>query len=433
MDDTDHSWGADFANDAPDFGPARERCRPQDRYCDFERDPAIGAFRDQHRLVRASGLDNPFFRVNQATVHGTALIDGREHVNFASYNYLGLCGQNGIGEAAKAAIDMYGTSVSASRIVSGERPIQQELEQELAQFLDAEDAVALVSGYLTNVTTIGHLFGPGDVIFYDRLAHNSAIQGAILSRARRIAFPHNDCEALELLLQKYRGQYRRALIFIEGVYSMDGDIADVPRFIALRDRYKTFLMVDEAHSLGVLGAQGGGVREHFGLSGNDIDIWMGTLSKTLASCGGYIAGRRTLVEYLRYTVPGFLYSVGISPCGAAAALAALRQMQAEPDRIKTLQARAALFLRLARESGLDTGNSGGTAVVPVIVGDSLLSIALSNALLARGINVQPILAPAVSEETARLRFFITSMHSEAQIRQCVSAVAEELQRLKRAA
>jgi 7-keto-8-aminopelargonate synthetase-like enzyme len=210
---------------------------------------------------------------------------------------------------------------------------------------------------------------------------------------------------------------------------MDGDIADIPHFLELRDRHDAVLMVDEAHSLGVLGQRGGGVREHFGLSGRDVDLWMGTLSKALASCGGYIAAGGEMVEYLKYTVPGFMFSVGISPPAAASALAALNRMQEEPDRVQRARARAHQFGERGRAHGLNTGASGGTAIVPVIVGDARRTIALAGALFARRINVQPVLPPAVGEATSRLRFFITADHSEEQIIQAVDAVARELARL----
>ena len=190
-------------------------------------------------------------------------------------------------------------------------------------------------------------------------------------------------------------------------------------------------MVDEAHSLGVLGRTGAGLREHFGVDGTDVDIWMGTLSKTLASCGGYIAGEHALVEYLKYSAPGFLYSVGMPPPAAAAALAALRVMRSEPERVARLQERGRRFLELARSRGLNTGHSAGFSVVPVIVGSSIKAARLSNALFERGINVQPIIYPAVEEKAARLRFFLSCSHSDAQLRDTVDAVAEELARLGR--
>ena len=203
----------------------------------------------------------------------------------------------------------------------------------------------------------------------------------------------------------------------------------MPQFIEVKKRHKAFLYIDEAHSVAVLGARGRGIGEHFGIPATDIDVWMGTLSKGLGSCGGYIAGSRVLVEYLKYTAPGFVFSGGMSPATAGAALAALRLLQAEPERVATMHKRAGLFLRLARERGLNTGFSNGTPIVPVIVGHSMDCLRLSQALFRRGINVQPILHPAVEEKATRLRFFITSDHSESQIRETVDAVAEELERI----
>jgi 7-keto-8-aminopelargonate synthetase-like enzyme len=207
---------------------------------------------------------------------------------------------------------------------------------------------------------------------------------------------------------------------------MDGDYSDLPRFVALAKRHKSLLMVDEAHSIGVMGARGRGIGEHFGVKPADVDLWMGTLSKSLGSCGGYIAGSKTLVRWLKYTVPGFVYSVGLPPAAAGAALAAIKLLEKQPERVAKLQANAKLFLQLAREAGLNTGPSGGSGIVPVILGSSINSLKLSRALFVRGINVQPILYPAVEEQATRLRFFITARHTSEQIRRTVTAMQEEL-------
>mgnify|MGYP001588445006 CR=1 FL=1 len=242
----------------------------------------------------------------------------------------------------------------------------------------------------------------------------------------RRSFPHNNLAALDALLADVRGQFERALIAVEGHYGMDGDTADLPALVELKRRHGCFLMVDEAHALGVLGPTGKGLHEHHRVPGCDVDIWMGTLSKTLAGCGGYIAGERALVELLKYTAPGFVYSVGIAPPLAAAALAALQTMLKEPERVARLQHNAALLLRLARAAGIDTGSSQGHAIVPAIVGSSLKAARLSKALFERGINVQPIVHPAVEEKAARLRFFVSHRHSQAQLEEAVSAVRELL-------
>ncbi|HNI51970.1 MAG TPA: aminotransferase class I/II-fold pyridoxal phosphate-dependent enzyme, partial [Accumulibacter sp.] len=194
------------------------------------------------------------------------------------------------------------------------------------------------------------------------------------------------------------------------------DVPDLPALIDIKLRHKAFLMVDEAHSLGVLGQTGRGIREHFGVAGSAVDIWMGTLSKTLAGCGGFIAGERALVEHLKYAAPGFVYSVGMSPPLAAAALEALRLMLREPERVERLRARTGQFLGLLQSLAINTGFAQGHAVVPVIVGSSLKAATLSNQFFEAGINVQPIIYPAVEEKAARLRFFLSAMHSEQQIR-----------------
>ncbi|REK12472.1 MAG: aminotransferase class I/II-fold pyridoxal phosphate-dependent enzyme [Planctomycetota bacterium] len=401
---------------------------PEEAYR-FECFPEYKRLKQQMEASYSAGYRNPFFTVHERVINDTTLIDGREMVSFSSYNYIGTSGEPRVVAAVKRAIERYGTSVSASRLVSGEKPIHGELEQAIADFIGVDAALAFVGGHSTNETTLGHLLGPGDLILHDALAHNSIVQGAILSGARRRAFPHNDCKALDALLEELRGAYRRVVIAIEGVYSMDGDISDVPRFIDIKRRHKALLYVDEAHSLGILGRRGRGVSEHFGIDPREVDVWMGTLSKSLGSCGGYIAGNHALIEYLKYTAPGFLFAAGMTPSNTAAALAALRVLEAEPQRVARLHDRSELFLKLARERGLNTGMSQGSPIVPVILGNSLDTLRLAQALFDRGINVQPILHPAVEEEAARLRFFITSEHSDQQIRDTVEAVAEELARI----
>jgi len=411
---------AGLAEGAEDIAPALYR---------FELFPEYVGLRQRFKALELIGVDNPYFRLHNGVARDTVQVEGRELINFSSYNYLGMSGDPVVSEGAKAAIDACGTSVSASRLVAGERRVHRELERELAMFLGTEDCVVYVSGHATNVATIGHLLGPKDLIVHDALIHNSVVQGGALSRAARRSFPHNDWASLEALLSATRGQHGRVLVVVEGVYSMDGDVPDLPRFIAVKKRHKALLMVDEAHSLGVLGKTGRGIGEHFGVDAADVDLWMGTLSKAFASCGGYIAGCHALVEYLKYSAPGFVYSVGMSPPNAAAALAAVRLLQAEPERVARLHARVRLFHDLAQGRRLRTGTCTHSAVVPVLVGDAAKCIALSQALFRRGINVMPVVPPAVESDAARLRFFLTSLHTEAQIRRAVAVLAEELVRL----
>ncbi len=372
------------------------------------------------------GIANPFFKLHEGIAGATTCIGGQQYINYASYNYLGLSGDTRVAEAAKQAIDQYGTSVSASRAVSGERPVHRELERAISEVYGVEDAIVFVSGHAANVTTIGYLFGPKDLVLHDEFIHNSVLQGILLSGAKRLSFPHNDWAALDQTLQQQRAHFERVLIVIEGIYSMDGDYPELPRFVEIKQRHKAFLMVDEAHSFGVMGKRGRGIREHFDLPGKAVDIWMGTLSKALAGCGGYIAGETALVEHLKFLAPGFLYSVGMSPPVAAAALSALQCMLAEPERVTALQARGQFFLNLTKTAGINTGTSSGLAVIPAIVGSSIKAARLSAALFKRGINAQPILYPAVPEKSARLRFFMSTEHSEAQISKTVEILADEL-------
>lgn len=400
-----------------------------EEYYRFDRTQEYLQLKQKIGLYEATGMPNPFFHVHERVTNDTTQIGGRVLINFSSYNYLGTSGDPVVSKAAKEAIDRFGTSVSASRLVSGEKSLHRDLERGIASFVGAQDAIVFVGGHATNESTIGHLFGPGDLILHDALAHNSILQGAMLSGARRRSFPHNDYRALDELLTELRRQYRRVLVAIEGVYSMDGDYPDLPKFIEVKKRHKAFLLVDEAHSMGVMGPHGRGIGEFYEVDPADVDLWMGTLSKALGSCGGYIAGCREVVEYLKYTAPGFVYSVGLSPPNAAAALASLRLIEEEPDRVARLMQRSKEFLALAKELGLNTGTSHNTPVIPVITGNSLVALQLSQALRDRGINVQPIMYPAVEEKAARLRFFITALHTGEQIRTTVHAVSEELAKI----
>ena len=410
-------------------GDGRVGAAISEEFYRFDRMPGYKQIQIIHSGAQRMGLVNPFFKQHEGVASAHTQIAGQKLINFSSYNYLNLSGDARINAAAVAAIEQYGTSVSASRLVSGERPIHRALEAALAALYEAEDAIVYVSGHATNVTTIGYLFGPRDLIVHDEFIHNSALEGIKLSGAKRFSFQHNDWKALDQLLTQHRANYERVLIVVEGIYSMDGDYPDLPKFVELRNRHQVFLMVDEAHSLGVMGARGHGIREHFGLQTTDVDLWMGTLSKTLAGCGGYIAGQSALIEHLKFLAPGFLYSVGMSPPLAAASLAALQCLAVEQPRVTALQERGKYFLQLAQAAGIDTGTSTGLAVVPAIIGSSIRATRLSSAMLARGVNVQPILYPAVPEKSARLRFFMSCEHTEQEIEHTVTALAEEIKNL----
>jgi 7-keto-8-aminopelargonate synthetase-like enzyme len=345
--------------------------------------------------------------------------------------------------------------VSASRVASGERPFHRQLEAELAAAHGSEAALVMAGGHATNVNTIGHLFGAKDLILHDELIHDSCLQGIKLSGAARRGFKHEDMADLERQLTELRPHYEKVLLLVEGVYSMDGDITNLPELVRLKKAYGCLMMVDEAHSFGTIGRQGRGVGEHFGMDDpdsperarhglvrGDVDIWMGTMSKSLASMGGWIAGRKELILYLRYTTPGFVFAAGIPPALGQAALSSLRFMFAEPERVAQLQWNSKRFYELLKERDIDTDRSvGDSPVVPVITGDTMWALKLSERLLdlgidpvanpgAIGINAKPIIFPAVANDAARLRFFVTSLHTEEQLVYTADAIKRTLDQIR---
>lgn len=408
----------------------RQPSQPVKPPVSFDSLPEYRRVSAQRSISGMIGVENPFYRSHDKAAGATTMMAGETFANFASYDYLGTNTDPKVVTAAKAAIDRYGISASASRLVAGERPVHSDLESKLAEVYGVDAAVCFVSGYLTNVAAIGCLVGPQDLVIHDEFIHNSALAGIKLSGATRRLFKHNDVENLETVLRTLTSDFRRILVIVEGVYSMDGDIADLPALVELRNRYGFWLMVDEAHALGVLGETGRGTFEHFGIDPTNVDIWMGTLSKTTSSCGGYIAGTQALADILKADAGGFVYSVGLAPVLATAAATGLDILRSEPDRTHRLRRNGEYFLECAKAAGLDTGLSVGYSVVPVIVGDSLRSVQLSNELLQDGVNALPIIHPAVPEGMARLRFFITCNHTEEQIRHAVERTAARLKDLQ---
>ncbi len=398
--------------------------------------PGFDTLNDHKKIaiMRKAGevldIRNPFFRSHEGHTTATTVIDGKTVVNFGSYDYLGLNIERRTADAAHRAIDQYGISASASRVVAGERPVHRELEKAIAGHYHAEDALVFVSGHATNVATISALMREGDLVLHDSHIHNSVVTGSRLCGASRRSFKHNNMESLAELLAQNRGKYKNTLVVVEGLYSMGGDLAPLRELVELRSRFGFWLMVDEAHALGCVGRSGSGSFEHFGVDPGLVDIWMGTLSKTLASTGGYISGSAALIEILKSHASGFVYSVGLPPALAASAKTALDIMHDEPDRVARLHQNSAHFLERARNNGLDCAECAGFSIIPVMVGDSLLAAKLCERLLERGFNVMPIVFPAVPMQSARLRFFITSAHSRRQLSDAAAATQAELARLK---
>ena len=395
----------------------------------FETLPAYQQLRTQRALADAFGVTFPFYRRHDARAGARSIIGGAPVVNFASYDYLGLNGHPEITAAVAEAAADWGTSVSASRITAGERGFHADLEKALADIYEAEASLVFVSGHATAISTIAALLGPKDLILHDVLIHNCVVVGAQLCGAARRSFPHNDMDALAEILDSTRDRFERVLIVSEGLYSMDGDGPDLARLVEIKEKFECWLMVDDAHALGILGRTGRGIFEMAGIDPKRVDIWLGTLSKTLVSCGGYVAGSRVLIDYLKLTAPGMVYSVGLPAPAAVAALTAITLMQREPERVARLQANGQRFLTQARAAGLDVGTSWGYAVTPVILGSSLRTVTLSDRLLQRGYYAFPIIPPGVQEQSARLRFFISSEHSFADIDGVVAATREELAKL----
>ena len=411
----------------PPITPTRSQIEIKPEYSQFKLTPEYLNLKQD--LQRVEKLGNPFFCLHRGIAQDTITTGDRNLINYSSYNYLGMAGDPAVIEATQKAIATYGTSVSASRVLSGERPIHLELEREIAELIGTEAAIVYVGGHATNVSTIGHLFGKEDLIICDALSHNSIREGCNLSGATVIDFPHNNCRALESILQQERTKYQKVLIAVEGIYSTDGDLAPLPEIVALKQHYQTFLLVDEAHSIGVLGLSGGGIREHYNLKPSDVDLWMGTLSKSFASCGGYIAASAEIIQYLKYTAPGFVFSVGMSPANTAAALASIRLLKSEPERAIKLQSRAKLCLDLAKSKGFNTGYSADSPVIPIIVGEPHKAVRLSQLLNKAGINVNPMVYPSVPYDAARLRFFITCLHTEAQIQTTIATLVQAINEL----
>ena len=388
----------------------------------FEETAEYLAFAEREKTLLGSGMENPYFVPHDSALKDTSIMDGHEVLNFGSYNYVSMSGRREVMDAAKEAIERYGTSASGSRLLAGEKNLYLELEREIADWKHAEAALVLVSGHATNVTFVGNFCGRDDLIVYDALAHNSIDQGMRLSGATAKPFPHNDHTALESILKNQRAKFRKCLIIIEGAYSMDGDIANVPAFVELKKKYGCFLLVDEAHSACVIGKTGGGVDEFFGLAPDDIDIKMGTLSKGLGTCGGYLAGKKSLINYLRYNLPGFVFSVGISPPLAAGTLASIRLLRSDPSIIKSLENNINTFVREAHKRHLNTCLAGHTAIIPILVGSDENAFLLSNLLRHKGVFVPPAVFPAVPKGKARLRFCVVSEHKEEQIVKALDAL-----------
>ncbi len=337
---------------------------------------------------------------------------GRRMLNFASYSYLGLLGHPKIEAAAQEALARYGTGTHGVRILAGTLPLHNELEQTIARFKKSEAAIVYSSGYVTNLATVSSLVGRNDVVICDKFNHASIVDGCLLSGAGFVRFRHNDMAGLERRLQQADPDAGR-LVIVDAVFSMDGDIINLPEVSRLCREYDALLMVDEAHSLGVLGETGRGIEEYFGIA-DAVDIRMGTLSKTIPSVGGYVAGNQELITYLKHVARAFVFSAALPPAQTAAAKASFDVIEEEPERVKTLQRNVELFLGGLKELGFDTLDSE-TPIVPIICGEDERAFQMTKLCQEEDIFVLPVVSPAVPVGLARLRANVTAAHSEEDI------------------
>ncbi|MCJ7567588.1 MAG: aminotransferase class I/II-fold pyridoxal phosphate-dependent enzyme [Anaerolineales bacterium] len=355
-----------------------------------------------------------YYNIPINELHGGAkvIVNGREMSMFASYSYLGLIGHPRINAAARKAIDDYGTGTHGVRTLAGTLKLHGEMEETIAEFKGTDDAVTFTSGYVTNLTAISALVGRHDCVFSDKLNHASIVDGCLMSGSKLIRFRHNDMEDLEARLAEAPSQAAK-LVVCDAVFSMDGDIIDLPRVVELCGKYNAWLMIDEAHSVGVLGETGRGIEEHFNMEGA-IDIKMGTLSKTIPSVGGYIAGRADLVKYLRHQSRAYIFSAALPPAQAAAALEAFRVILDEPWRVKKLRENTKLFIDGLKERGFDTMKTE-TAIVPLLCRTDEKAFKMTQLCHKRGLFALPVISPAVPVGLARLRTTVTAGHEPDEI------------------
>lgn len=349
------------------------------------------------------------------------LVNGREMGMYASYSYLGLVGHPKINAAAKNAIDRFGSGTHGVRTLAGTLTIHKELEECIANFKSAEDAITFSSGYVTNLTVVSTLVGRNDYVISDKLNHASIVDGCLMSGAKFLRFNHNDMEALEFRLKQVEGDSCK-LVITDAVFSMDGDLIDFPKMVELCKKYNAWLMVDEAHSLGVLGKCGRGIEEHFDMDGV-IDIKMGTLSKTIPSVGGYVAGRKELIDFLRHSSRAYIFSAALPPAQAGAAKAAFEVILEEPWRVEKLNQNAQQFITGLKQRGFDTMNTA-TAIVPVLCGTDELAYAMTREAQHKDVFVLPVVSPAVPPGLSRLRATVTAAHEQSDIEKAMDIMAE---------
>ena len=381
------------------------------------REQKVACYTEPQR-AQAAGI-YPYFRKIESDQDTEVLIDGKKVLMFGSNAYLGLTNHPEVKAAAIAAVEKYGTGCAGSRFLNGTLDSHLELEKRLAAFAGKEDAIIFSTGFQVNLGVISCLLGREDYIIWDALDHASIIEGIRLSPAKSLRYKHNDMEALERRLKQCEdGKIK--LIVVDGVFSMEGDLCKLPEIIKLAEKYNASVMVDEAHGFGVLGDHGRGVCNHFGLN-DKVDLIMGTFSKSFASIGGFIAGSKTTINYIRHHARSYIFSASCTPAATAAASKALDIMLREPERVQALQEKTQYCLERFRSLGFEIGNTS-TPIIPLFVRDNEKTFRVTAALFHEGVFVNPVVAPAVAPEDTLIRFSLMATHTYEQLDRAIDTL-----------
>jgi len=354
----------------------------------------------------------PYFREIESDQDTEVIIKGKKVLMFGSNSYLGLTNHPKVKEAAKAAIDNYGTGCAGSRFLNGTLDIHIKLEEKLAQMVNKDAALCYSTGFQVNLGVVSVLAGRHDYLILDELDHASIIEGSRLSFSKVLKFDHNNMDSLEAKL-KLCHKDRVKLIVVDGVFSMEGDIINLPEVVKLANRYDAAIMVDDAHSIGVLGKKGSGTASHFGLT-DKVDLIMGTFSKSLASLGGFIASDKEVINFIKHNSRSLIFSASMTPASVATVLASIEIMENEPERIKHLWDISAYALNSFKSAGFDTGKSE-TPIIPLFIRDDIKALVLTRMLLEDGIFVNPVVSPAVQKEDSLIRYSLMATHTKEQV------------------
>ncbi len=373
------------------------------------------AYRDTRaEEAKAQGY-YPYFKAIQSGAGSTVIIDGKKFIMIGSNNYLGLTQDPRVKKAAIDALERFGSGCTGSRFLNGTLSLHEELEEKLADFVQKEAALVFSTGFQTNQGTISALVGKSDIIFGDKENHASIVDGCRLSFGKTYKYRHNNPQDLERLLKMYSEHSGGKLIVTDGVFSMGGDIVNLPELVKLKKKYNVRLMLDDAHSCGVLGKHGRGTAEHFGLE-DDVDLIMGTFSKSFASLGGFIAGEKKVVEYIKHTARALIFSASMPPSAVATVNAALDILKSEPERLEKLWYNANKMRNAFNEMGFNTGNSQ-TPIIPIVIGDDMKTFGFWKLLYENGIFSNPVISPAVEPGNALIRTSYMATHTEEELDQ----------------